>query len=178
MCNIIVAQIGFFVGYGYSIEINQILCREHQINYVYGIDIPCLVKRNEGRDINILMSKVFSIQGEEIRFLQRCFVDLQLAITHPIDTPFYCYRAIESLRHFCRIRYSLTTEKQQWQKLAELTKKSWDDTKSVKLFANDARHGDHKHFSSDQRAEFFVSTWDLVDAFIDSVEKIEAKTGS
>ncbi len=168
-CNAMVAQIGFLVGFGYSIEVNQILCRELDINIVYGIDIPCLSERNKGLDLNLLIQKIFSIKGPEVRYLHRCFVDLQLAITHPIDTPFYCYRAIESLRHFCRIRYNLAKEQQQWQKLSELTKKGWDDTKSVKIFANDARHGDHKGFSSEQRAEFFITTWELVDGFIDSV---------
>ncbi len=171
-CNAVVAQIGFLLGYGYSVEINQILCRELNINFVFGIDIPCLAVRNQGRDISLMMKKIFSIEGSETRYLQRCFVDLQLAITHPIDTPFYCYRAIESLRHFCRIRYNLQTEKEQWLKLSELTNKSWNDTKNLKLFANDARHGDHKSFSSQERIDFFDTTWDLVDGFIDSASKI------
>jgi hypothetical protein len=169
--NSFIAQIGYYFGYGYNIEINQILCRDINLNYVFDIGIPCLIKRNDPANFINWMQFVMSIKGDESIFLQRCFVDLQLSITHPIDTPFYCYRAIESLRHFCRIRYQLTEEKQQWQKLSDLTGKNLDDIKSVKAFANDARHGNHRNFTSDQRAEFFISTWDIVDAFLKNIEE-------
>lgn len=171
LSGLIVAQIGYFLGFGYNTEINQILCKEQDINYVFGVDIPCLAVRNKDKNINDFMSKIMSFKGNEVRFIQRCFVDLQLAITHPIDTPFYCYRAIESLRQFCRDRYNIKKESEQWQKLSDITNFSWEHTKSIKEFANHARHGDHRNFNAEQRQEFFTNTWDFVDAFIESEYK-------
>jgi hypothetical protein len=167
--NTMVSQVGYFFGLGYNVAINQILCEEIGCDVVFGIGIPALAERYDKEKIFEFLNRVSSIKGQESRFVHRCFVELQLAISHPIDTPFYCYRAIECLRHFCGLRYSLTEESAQWKKLVELTGKDRSHIADTKLFSNHARHGDHRDFTSDQRADFFKSTWNVVDAFMDSI---------
>lgn len=169
LVNGIIAAVGYYSGIGWSLEITQVLNRKLNINYVYGADIPCLSKRNDLGEFNEFWQKISSAPSKERVFIDRCFSDLKLAITHPLDTPFYCYRAIESLRHLCAIRYGLFKESDQWRKLSELSGKTWDDTKHIKDFANDARHGNHKNFTGNQRESFFTVTWDLVDGFLDSL---------
>jgi len=158
LVNSIIAAIGYHSGIGWNSEITQILNRKLNINYVYGADIPCLSKRNDIKTFKDFWQKISSVPPNERRFIDRCFSDLQLAITHPLDTPFYCYRAIESLRHLCSIRYELIEERDQWQKLSELSGKTWGDTKLIKDYANDARHGNHKNFTGEQREAFFTVT--------------------
>ena len=170
LVNGIISAVGYYSGIGWSLEITQVLNRKLDINYVYGADIPCLSKRNDLGKFKEFWEKISSAPPNERLFIDRCFSDLTLAITHPLDTPFYCYRAIESLRHLCAIRYELSKESEQWQKLSELSGKSWDDTKNIKDFANDARHGNHKSFTGSQRESFFTVTWDLVDGFLDSLK--------
>lgn len=169
LVNGIIAAVGYYSGIGWSLEITQVLNRKLNINEVYGADIPCLSKRNDIGKFNEFWEKLSSASSKERVYIDRCFSDLKLAITHPLDTPFYCYRAIESLRHLCAIRYGLSKESDQWQKLSELSGKTWDDTKHIKDFANDARHGNHKNFTDNQRESFFTVTWDLVDGFLDSL---------
>ena len=169
LVNSIIAAVGYYSGIGWSPEITQVLNRKLNINSVYGADITCLSKRNDIKTFNEFWKKISYAPPKERRFIDRCFSDLQLAITHPLDTPFYCYRAIESLRHLCSIRYELSEERDQWRKLSELSGKAWDDTKHIKDYANDARHGNHRNFTGDQRESFFTVTWDLVDGFLDSL---------
>ena len=166
--NGVVATIGFYSGIGWSVEISQVLNRDLEINEVYGANISCLSSRNDPSDFDKFWAKISIFSGKEKRYLDRCFSDLQLAITHPLDTPFYCYRAIESLRHLCGCRYKLNTEKEQWDKLSTLSGMSWDDTALTKNYANDARHGDHKSFTGGERQVFFEKTWELVENFIEA----------
>jgi len=170
VANGIVGAIGFYSGIGWTVEITEVLNRELGINYVYGADIPCLSSRNDNEKISDFFEKTSKFTGSDGRYLERCFSDLQLAITHPLDTPFYCYRAIESLRHLCRVKYSLDNEDQQWAKLSEISGKSWNDTALTKQYANDARHGDHQDFTSEERQVFLENTWALVENFINEIE--------
>jgi len=166
----IVGAIGFYSGIGWIVEISEILNRELKINYVYGADIPCLSSRNDNEKVGVFLKKISKFTGEDRRYMDRCFSDLQLAITHPLDTPFYCYRAIESLRHLCKVKYSVHKESEQWAKLSAISGKSWDNTKLTKSYANDARHGDHRNFTSEERQVFFENTWELVENFINKIE--------
>jgi hypothetical protein len=169
LVNGIISAVGYYSGIGWTLEITQVLNRKLSINYVYGADIPCLSKRNDIRKFSEFWQKISFAPPKERIFIDRCFSDLTSAIKHPLDTPFYCYRAIESLRHLCAIRYGLSKESEQWQKLSELSGKTWDDIKHIKDFANNARHGNHKSFTDNERESFFTVTWDLIDGFLDSL---------
>ena len=163
----IIAPLGYYFGYGYSYELTQIICKSLDVNLVFGINVGCLEHRRDRNLANEFIEKVYRYNEVGEKYIRRCFADLQLAIKHPIDTPFYCYRAIECLKQFCREKYNLSSESDQWKKLSELTNKNWEDTKIVKEFANNARHGDHKDYTSEQSESFFTSTWDLIDAFLE-----------
>jgi hypothetical protein len=130
--------------------------------------------------------KIHSVYRENSNYayyIQRCFSELNKAIRFPSDTGFHCYRAIESLRNYCGRKYNIfqpeypeqkksintKNESDAWEKLNELTKvdrrkiESWRDD-----LAFHARHGEHKNMNDAQRQEIFLTTWDVVDAFIDS----------
>lgn len=175
----IVSAVGFYAGISWQIDISHILCRELDLDFVFGAEIECLVNRKERSQFPEFLKKVYRFNADEAVFLNRCFSDLQAAMSHPIDTPFYCYRAIESLRHLCGFRYRLRKECEQWSKLSQLSGKKWEDTKILKDYANSARHGNHMDISGVQRKEFFIVTWGLVDGFLNSIDAEEAgKAGS
>lgn len=44
------AMVGYLTGYAYEIEIFRVLNRSRNIDYVFGIDIPCLAERGKSVD--------------------------------------------------------------------------------------------------------------------------------
>jgi len=85
---------------------------------------------------------------------------------HPDDTAFYCFRALESLKYYCRARFKIDSESDQWKKLSEITGAGKDDIKFIREKAFPVRHGDVVGITSDDRVKMFLTTWDIVDAFL------------
>ncbi len=164
------AIVGYIKGYAYEIEIRQILNTEKQIDYVYGIDIPCIEERNKEKDITVEATKIMAhCGGGNGIFVRRCLNDLIMAMKHPDDTAFYCYRALESLRHYCRVRFKIDGESDQWKMLGQKTGTAKDDIEFIREKAFPTRHGDVIGITSDERARMFLKTWDIVDAFFVNV---------
>jgi hypothetical protein len=165
-----ISIIGFVRGYGYDVEIRQVLHSALGIDYVYGIEIPCLVDRNAAIDLNKRFNEIrLKTSGELGIYLAHCLEDLRVAMKYPHDTAFHCHRAMESLRHYCAKRFKIdANEKAQWQKLAELTKTQADDVADIRELSKRVRHGEIVPISSAQRAEIFLKTWRVVEAFIDN----------
>ena len=89
------AMIGYLTGRAYDLELTRVLNRSREIDHVFGIEISCLAKRGESIDFTAAMAKLRDkTSGQNGVFLRRCFGDLASSIKHPIDTGFYCYRAI------------------------------------------------------------------------------------
>ena len=161
------AMVGYIKGYAYDIEIRQILNTEKDIDYVYGIDIPCIGERNKEKDVGGEAAKIMAHWGGENGiFVRRCLNDLTMAMKHPDDTAFYCFRALESLKHYCRVRFGIGSESDQWKKLSEITGTGRDDIEFIREKAFPSRHGDVVGITSDERAKMFLKTWDIVDAFL------------
>lgn len=161
------AMVGYIKGYAYEIEIRQVLNTEKGIDYVYGIDIPCIGERNKEKDINVEVPKIMAHWGGENGiFVRRCLNDLIMAMKHSDDTAFYCFRALESLKHYCRVRFKIDSESGQWKKLSEITGTGKGDIEFIRDKAFPARHGDVVGITSDERAKMFLKTWDIVDAFL------------
>jgi hypothetical protein len=45
------AIVGYLKGYAYEVEIRRVLNRALSIDYVFGIDIPCIAERNKAIDL-------------------------------------------------------------------------------------------------------------------------------
>lgn len=165
------AIIGFIKGYAYDAEIIEILNIDKGIDYVYGIDIPCIGKRNEKKDIKIEMDKIMlHTDGEWRMYINRCLGDLVMAMKFTDDTGFYCYRAIESLKQYCKVRFELDKEKDQWEKFREITGCLESDIKMIKDFADLPRHGDIIIITSKDREKIFLKAWDIIDSFFNNIK--------
>ena len=166
------AMIGYLKGYAYDIEITRVLSLERNIDYVFGIDIPCVANRNPPVDLNLALSTLRDkTYGDDGVFLRRCFVDLVSAMKHADDTGFYCYRAIESLRHHCASLNGLrnTNKAQQWQKFREVAEVSEESIIVIKRTADPLRHGEPETDVTIDRAEIFNATWIIVDAYLNKI---------
>jgi hypothetical protein len=164
----ILAIVGFINGCAYDIEITQVINEEKLIDHVYGIDIPCIWERNKNINFNDKLNGLFSkISNSGVNgiYLNRCFTDLIMAMKNPVDTGFYCYRAIESLREYCKNKFNIgkKNKEAQWKKLSEITGyiDLEDYIQVIMDFAYPVRHGDVIHITDSDRMEIFMKTWDV-----------------
>lgn len=164
------AILGYLLGYAYDLEITRILNRSRNIDYVFGIGIQYLSERNSNTNIGELFKEIRNkTNGNDGVLLHRCFNDLVSAMKHADDTGFYCYRAIESLRHHCASRYNLTArnKNEQWNKFREVSGSDENIMRNIKEAADPLRHGNVGCISSaEDRKNLLMSTWDIVDQYL------------
>jgi len=166
------AMVGYLKGYAYDFEITRVLSQSRDIDYVFGIDVPCLVERGKSIDLDAALTKLGDKTiGPTGVFLHRSFSDLVSAMKHADDTGFYCYRAIESLRHHCAATHGLSAadKSKQWEKFREISGCEEQTLRTIKSAADPLRHGNVSQVSSEDRAELFSITWAVVDGYINSI---------
>ncbi|XLX39468.1 hypothetical protein ACK25U_17150 [Ectopseudomonas mendocina] len=163
------AMVGYLKGYAYDFEITRVLNQSREIDYVFGIDIPCIASRNDIIDLQDTLLKLREKTiGPNGMLLNRCFSDLVSAMKHADDTGFYCYRAIESLRHHCAAVHSLPADNKstQWAKLREVSGSDEQTIRAIKAAADPLRHGETHTADSENRASLLTSTWNIVDGYL------------
>jgi hypothetical protein len=167
------AMVGYLMGYAYECEITRILNQTQEIDYVFGIDVPCLANRVKGADLHEALMKLRSkAQGVNGLYLQRCFSDLVSAMKHADDTGFYRYRAIESLRHHCAALHGLAAadKSAQWEKFRAVSGSDEKVLREIKAAADPTRNGAvGSSVTNIDRAKLFTSTWDIIDAYVNAV---------
>lgn len=170
----ILSIFGFIKSYAYDVEITRIVNKELNIDYVFGIETHLIEKRNLNKDLNLELQKILDLifkERENAIFIRRCLNDLVNAMKNPIDTGFYCYRAIESLKQYCKYKYNLEKEADQWKKLSNITGFNKDKIKLIREFSLTTRHGDIKSISDENRGKILADTWDIVEKFFEVVNK-------
>jgi hypothetical protein len=166
------AMVGYLKGFAYDFEVTRVLNQSRAIDYVFGIDIPCLAERAKSIDVQDALLKLRDkTVGPNGVFLHRCFSDLASAMKHADDTGFYCYRAVESLRHHCAALHDLSSadKAKQWEKFREVSGCTEDTLRAIKAAADPLRHGAPGDATSKDRARLFTSTWDVVEAYLNAV---------
>lgn len=166
------AVIGYLEGHVYDLEVTRVLNRTLGVDYVFGIDIPCIANRN--KSINKLERLALIRQkssGREGVLLHLCFNDLAMAMKSPEGTGFYCYRAIESLRQHCIVKFSFPPDKksEHWQKLREISGCNEETIREIKSAADPVRHGAITLITSQDREALFTKTWNIVDGYIQNI---------
>jgi hypothetical protein len=95
-----------------------------------------------------------------------CLNDLRSALKYPNDGPFYCYRALEALRHEVARRYDLEERDQQWTRLREIAGLSYDDMETFIKMATALRHGESLRYSGKEWRRIITMTWNAVERFM------------
>jgi hypothetical protein len=87
------------------------------------------------------------------------------------DTGFYCYRAIEALRHYCATRNGLSDAEKpkQWEKFWEVSSCDEQTLRTIKAAADPLRHGEVFGVNANERATLFTRTWDVVDGYLKNI---------
>jgi len=166
------AMLGYIKGYVYDFEVTRVLSQSRSIDYVFGIDIPCISERGPEADLPVAMEKLSKkMSGPTGVLISRCFKDLASSMKYADDTGFYCYRAIESLRHHCASAHGLSEAEKprQWGKFREVSGCSEGDIRFIKSAADPLRHGEIANASSINRERILKITWDIVDGYINCI---------
>jgi hypothetical protein len=166
------AMVGYLKGYAYEFEITRVLNRSRGIDYVFGIDVPCIAERSQSVDLPEALSRLREeANGPNGVFLRRCFADLASSMKDADDTGFYCYRAIESLRHHCAAVHDLpaTDTSKQWEKFREVAGRDQETLLYIKAAADPLRHGGVTGISAEERGTLLASTWDVVDGYLNGI---------
>jgi hypothetical protein len=86
--------LGFSMGYGYDVEITQMMRADSSEKYVFGIDVPAL--RGVCDAAGVTFENVINAMAKpDGSYLRHALADAREAIKSPRDTGFFCYRAIE-----------------------------------------------------------------------------------
>ena len=162
-------MVGYLKGFAYDFELTRVINQDTATDYVFGIDIPCLAERGKNVDLTEALTKLREKTiGKNGIYLNRCFSDLASAMKHADDTGFYCYRAIEALRHHCAAANSLAdaSKAAQWQKFREVAGCEEDTLREIKAAADPLRHGQVVGSTSADRERLFTITWNTVDGYL------------
>jgi hypothetical protein len=162
-------MVGYLKGYAYDFGLTRVLKQEPPTDHVFGIDIPCLAERSKDVDLSEALNKLRGkTEGRNGIYLNRCFGDLASAMKHADDTGFYCYRAIEALRHHCAAVHSIAQENKaaQWQKFREIAHCKEETLREIKAAADPLRHGNVLGLTAADRQRLLTITWDTVDRYL------------
>ncbi|MBU9437956.1 hypothetical protein [Burkholderia multivorans] len=165
-------MLGFLLGHAYDLSITRVVNRERGVDYVFGIDTPCISPAAEKLDVEAELLKLRDKTiGPNGIYLNRCFGDLVSAMKHADDTAFYCYRAIESLRHHCAVKNGITDDSKsvQWAKFREMASCDESQVMAIKTAADGLRHGNPMDSLSYDRAVILTGTWKIVRQYLDAL---------
>gem|GEM_PF-4716374 len=101
-------------------------------------------------------------------FLRHALADLREAIgMRATDTPFYCYRALESLRQFFMSKKGLDRKDREaaWKAMHEELRTSRNFIADIEKRAISVRHGAPLPITDAERAECLLRTWTVVYRF-------------
>lgn len=161
------AMIGYLKGCAYDLEITRVLNSAIGIDYVFGIDVPVIAKPRESIDLGNELKKLRpKTVGKNGVFLNRCFNDLVSAMRDADDTGFYCYRAVEALRHHCANVHDISGKNAQWEKLREISGVDEPTIRTLENSAQSIRHGGVSGLTQHDRGNLLKITWEIVDAYI------------
>lgn len=166
------AMVSYLTGFAYEFSITGVVCPPRGIDYVFGIDIPCIVDLRKSVDVLESLRKIKArYTGPGGLLLNRCFADLVSAMNNADDTAFYCYRAIESLRLHCGVVHGLpdTDKPSQWIKFREVAGCDEATVRAIEEAAKPLRHGGVTWASDRERVALFLSTWAIVDGYLKCV---------
>ncbi len=158
-------------GYAYGIEITSLAGENNTPYIIFGAGIDVLEKDHVNRPYKTIGEIIHLIYNPKYNMLRVALSDLRLAIQFTKDTPFFCYRAIESLMQYFN-KYN--DEKKAWSELRSKLNISEDYIISgIKPLADDIRHGKSPFISATVRNCIMLKTWRIIDRFIIYVKNNE-----
>ncbi len=169
IAKLVVASLGFALGYGYSVELIQVT-EEDGTPHVFGVKPTDAGGKTLGFDAH---QEVFRSSGKRAgtdAHLRSALLDYTAAIADPYYVAFYCYRAIEAIAK----SFASEADDKGWNKMHETlgtTRESIEQ--KLKPWADPLRHGNlaqMKPTTAQQRWEMLELTRNTLKAYLDWIE--------
>lgn len=159
----------FTKGVGYRVEITKGICIDTGEIVTFGVgtrDFMQYVEEHLEVSEEDVMTACDSKHG---RYLQYALEDISDAIgLGGRNSPFLCFRAIESLRHFIAEKNGIdfNNRAETWNVLRESSETSRDEIEYVKDFADKVRHGDSVEWQPVEILQIYKVTWGLIQKIV------------
>lgn len=161
---------GYLEGRGYDVEITSVTSADGQPLVVFGVEIRELQESKSERPVSFeeLWKLLWDAKAAPLR---RALGDLREAIRAPLDTGFFCYRAVESLRQGFVEPEDGDSKGASWERLrnALCIDRSWID--ELQKFGNPQRHGATPYMSGEERLLAMRLAWKVVDRLVEYVKR-------
>jgi len=158
---ILVDAYGYLSGRGYDIEITSVVEPKGK-QIVFGVGIYQLEQAQSERPL--AFHELIEVMNKSPH-LRRALGDLREAIRSSLDTGFFCYRAIESIRQSFKKAEDGDKDGPSWERLRNALRidRSWMDY--LVKFATPQRHGEMPYMSGEDRLKAMQHAWKVVDRF-------------
>ncbi len=152
---------GYLSGRGYDIEITSVV-EPNGKQIVFGVGIPELEEAQRERPL--AFHEILEVVNSS-QHLRRALGDLREAIRSSLDTGFFCYRAIESIRQSFKKAEDGDKDGPSWERLRNALRidRSWIER--IQAFAVPQRHGETPYMSGEDRLLAMQRAWKLIDRF-------------
>lgn len=168
------AKLAFIRGFDYTVVIDRCLKEDLTEDWVYGIDYPLESGVHTLKEINERMNwlRMLSV-GMDGLLIDRCLNDFKSALTHIEDAPFYCYRAIESLRNHCSEQNDINDEPRsiQWEFFRNTALISTEDINFFTKWSRDIRHGRAVYMSDDEEVTVINKAHQIISSYLENISK-------
>lgn len=152
--------LGYIKGCGYDLELSS-ATDELGNHTVFGVDIARIAKQESIRPIAVQDFLTLLPQSNELR---RALADLRQSIRSSSDTGFYCFRALECLRHYF-VLDSDSKEAASWKRMEKALNYKRSFIRPLDTFGGDQRHGKDIYMSAENREDCMEKAWKIVDRF-------------
>jgi hypothetical protein len=154
--------IGYLFGGSFDVEMISARNMISGDTIVFGITIPILRSRRDGQPI--LPSEMFVAVSASAE-TQAVLAYFREAIRSPIDTGFFCYRAIEGMLHsVVQIRKQATGT--HWRQFRDTLNVAQSALNYVKQHSDLPRHGRLSAITDEQRAQVFSITDEVIRRYL------------
>lgn len=165
---ILIEASGFFTGSILSLNITHAIWENGSRLALFTSDAPAIkgFPESQGITIDDLFAVTYDMSDA---YLQQSLSDMTRAMQSAIDTGFYCYRALESLRHYFKSAYNLQKDGASWEKLRAELNFSREAIDYIKQFADAVRHGDAKGIpsvTSQERTQILQTTASVICRYV------------
>lgn len=152
--------VGFLVGAGLEVDLISAQADDGAWQF-FDAFVPFLKRIGEVQVPSALIAKVAEDTPAQI-----ALADFRQAIRVPVQTGFYCYRAIETLMQVFRDDPK-GKEAQAWEALRKQLAVSRDAIDRIKVHADWARHGRAGQVTDDDRIMLLQATREIVDRYLE-----------
>jgi hypothetical protein len=173
--NIVLSAYAFVKGIVFDVDIIGIIRKpegksDGSIDYHYMDNIHDVITNRES---SINLQDIWNVCiSEEGTSLVRCLNDLKMALKEINETPFYCYRAIETIKFHLGTHYGEEKDKKQWEITREVLAIEEKDLYSIKDLADPIRHGKSIHYRGKQWRDVIRIAWDITEKYIQFLKEI------